>query len=339
MLIIADLESEAQAVTVAERIRLAILKPYMIRGMQCSVGVSIGICIFPDGAGNADELVTCADMAMYEAKNKGKNTYRFFDPELKIATERKIKIDNALKHAIEKNELHLRFQPKVRLGDSKLVGAEALLRWENAELGTFAPDEFIAQAETNGLICEMDEWVLKTVINYLASWDPKLVQPPKIAINFSATQAARPNLADTITRIAAGRTDILQQLEIEITETSAFDNLANVENNIRSMRALGISVAMDDFGAGHSSLTLLTRCDIDTLKIDKEVTQGIKTDARSKEIVRSIIEHATKLNVNTVAEGIEDKAQAAALASMDCDFGQGYFYSCLLYTSPSPRDS
>ncbi len=327
MLIISDVDRQEQAEVVAQRIRESVMQPITIHGMECAVGVSIGICLFPDNAENANELVTCADIAMYEAKNSGKNTYRVFDPALKHASDLKIKMDNAIKSAIANEELHLLFQPKYRLSDRKLVGAEALLRWENDELGTFAPADFIAQAEANGNICELDDWVLSTVIDQLALWEKKGFAPVEVALNFSALQASRPNLGAAVERLVGKQHHLMTHLEIEITETSAIDNIAIVENNIIELKERGIKIAMDDFGAGHSSLSLLTRCPIDTLKLDKEVTQDIGTDKKGQIIVQSIIDLATRLNVEVVAEGIEDEEQAQALAAMNCHFGQGYYFS------------
>jgi len=327
MLIISDLYDADQASPIADRIRESITRPITINGMQCSVGVSIGICLYPDNAKAADDLITCADMAMYEAKNSGKNTYRFFDPALREATDRIIKMDNAIKTAIEKDELRLQFQPKFRLSDRQLVGAEALLRWESEELGTFTPAEFIARAEANGKICEIDDWVVSKVIDQLAQWHDQGFALVDIALNFSAHQASRPDIGAAIDKLALSRSHLLKQLEVEITETSAIDNINVIESNIRELQNRGIKIAMDDFGSGHSSLTLLTRCPIDTLKIDKEVTKNICNDEKSKVIVQSIIDLASKLDVATCAEGIEDEAQAQALESLNCDYAQGYLFS------------
>lgn len=327
MMIISDLDESSQAESVAKRIRESIMKPITISGMECSVGVSIGICLYPDNANNADELITCADFAMYDAKNNGKNTYRFFNPALRLANDKKVKMDNAIKTAIENEELHLLFQPKFRLSDRLLVGAEALLRWENKELGTFSPAEFIAQAEANGKICELDDWVFGAVIDQLSLWENKGLPPVEIALNFSAFQASRPNLGAAVEALVSEKKHLLKQIEIEITETSAIENISIVEDNIRGLKQRGLKVAMDDFGAGHSSLTLLTRCPIDTLKIDKEVIQELGSDRKGKIIAQSIIDLATRLDVAVVAEGIESEEQAIALSEMNCDYGQGYYFS------------
>lgn len=327
MLIVTDIEGEQQAAKIAERIRVSVIEPYVISGMECSVGVSIGICLYTDSSQDAEDLVSSADMAMYEAKNHGKNTYRFFDPELRKASDLKILLNNAIKLAIPNAELHLLFQPQFRLKDHKLVGAEALLRWDHPELGTFTPSDFIKQAEANGKICELDDWVLEAVIDQMKIWDNKNIAPVQIALNFSAAQASRPSLALAVERIAGNNKNVLQHIEVEITETSAIDNIDIVESNIKALKEMDMKIAMDDFGAGHSSLTLLTRCEIDTLKIDKAVTREIKTDRKSRLVVQSIIDLATKLQVATIAEGIEDEAQSQALAKMDCDVGQGYYFS------------
>ncbi|MEM7256209.1 MAG: EAL domain-containing protein [Pseudomonadota bacterium] len=337
MLILTDVENQEQAATIAERIRLAVMEPYFISGMECSIGVSIGICLYPQHSqqlhkDNVEELVTSADMAMYEAKNHGKNTYRFFDPALREATNLKVKLDNAIRLAIPNKELHLLYQPQFRLSDRALVGAEALLRWTHPDLGTLTPDEFIRRAEASGQICELDDWVMETVINQLREWEKAGVSLLTIALNFSAAQASRPNLAMAVERIAGANKHLLHHIEIEITETSAIDNIAAVESNISALKKMGIKIAMDDFGAGHSSLTLLTRCQIDTLKIDKAVTREIKSDPKFKDIVQSIIDLAARLKVSTVAEGIEDEIQSKTLVQLNCDVGQGYFFSKPLTT-------
>ena len=327
MLIVTDIQSQEQAASVAERIRVSVMEPYVISGMECTVGVSIGICLYPDNSQNAEDLITSADMAMYEAKNHGKNTYRFFNPELRRTAELKVLLDNAIRVAIPNGELHLMFQPQFRLTDGKLVGAEALLRWNHPELGTLAPDEFIRQAEANGKICELDDWVLEAVIDQLQIWENKDLHAIPIALNFSAAQASRPSLALAITRIAGNNRRFLRQLEIEITETSAIENIDIVTSNIKALKEMDIKIAMDDFGAGHSSLTLLTRCAIDTLKIDRNVTREIKTDPKCRAVVQAILDLASDLQVNTIAEGIEDEAQSKILAEMNCHIGQGYYYS------------
>jgi len=330
MLTISDLDNPKQAAVVAERIREKIIRPIMIRGMECNVGVSIGICLYPENASSADELVTCADMAMYEAKDEGKNTYRFYDPALRKATELKLKIDNAIKNAIENDELHLMFLPKYRLSDRKLVGTEALLRWNNDELGDFSPADFISVAIANGKICELDDWVFEAVLEQMQIWTDAGLPAIDVALNFSAQQASRPNLSGALSHIATDRQELLNRLEIEITETSAIESIEIVEANILELKKLGVKIAMDDFGTGHSSLSLLTRCPIDSLKLDREVTRNLRIDKKNQIIVESIIELAHQLDVAVVAEGIEDEVQLKALSSLNCDLGQGFYLSELM---------
>lgn len=327
MLIISNLDDSKQAEVVAQRIHDAHKQPISLAGTECNVGVSIGICLYPEFAETAESLIARADIAMYEAKSMGKNRYRFYDPKLQEATELKSKLDKAIKNAIENDELSLLYQPAFNLKSGKLIGAEALLRWKNTELGTFTPAEFISVAEANGTICDIDDWVMSSVINQISDWQERNISQINISLNFSASQACRLELADAMASIAGEKQHLLKQIEIEITETSAIDNLTAVENNIHELKQKGIKIAMDDFGAGHSSLTLLTRCPIDTLKIDKEVTCQIKDDDKSRIVVQSMIDLAKSLEVDVCAEGIEDEAQTRLLREMGCKFGQGYYLS------------
>ena len=275
MLIISNLDSQEQATTVAQRIRQSMMQPVSIEGNDCTVGVSIGICLYPDYASNADKLINNADIAMYDAKNSGKNKYRLYDPALKQTTDLKNQMEKAIKTAIENDELSLLYQPKFRLKDQQLVGAEALLRWTSNSHGTFTPADFISIAEANGKIRDFDDWVMRTVIDQLAQWESSDINPVEISLNFSALQASRPKLAEAMFGIAGDKQHLMKKIEIEITETSAIENITVVEENILDLKEAGMKIAMDDFGAGHSSLTLLTRCPIDTLKIDREVIREI----------------------------------------------------------------
>ena len=327
MLIISNLDSQEQAITVAQRIRQSMMQPVSIEGNDCTVGVSIGICLYPDYASNADKLINNADIAMYDAKNSGKNKYRLYDPALKQTTDLKNQMEKAIKTAIENDELSLLYQPKFRLKDQQLVGAEALLRWTSNSHGTFTPADFISIAEANGKIRDFDDWVMRTVIDQLAQWESSDINPVEISLNFSALQASRPKLAEAMFGIAGDKQHLMKKIEIEITETSAIENITVVEENILDLKEAGMKIAMDDFGAGHSSLTLLTRCPIDTLKIDREVIREIHSDSRSRIVVQSMIDLASSLDVSVCAEGIEHKQQVHVLSEMNCEFGQGYYFS------------
>lgn len=327
MLVISNLDNIQQAEKVAQRIREVTVQPVSINGTECSVGVSIGICMYPEFANSADTLINRADTAMYDAKHSGKNRFRFYDQQLREASTLKSKLNTAIKAAIENDELCLLYQPIFNLKNGQLVSAEALLRWKNEELGAFTPAEFISIAEANGTICDIDDWVMSSVIDQFADWEQRNIAPVEISLNFSALQACRLELAEAMAGIAGDKQHLLKQVIIEITETSAIENISVVEKNILELKERGIKIAMDDFGAGHSSLTLLTRCSIDTLKIDKNVTCQIEGDARSRAIVQSLINLAASLEVAVCAEGIESEAQVQALTNMNCDLGQGYYFS------------
>ncbi len=327
MLVISNLDNNRQAETIAQRIREATMQPVSINGTECSVGVSIGICMYPEFADSADALISRADTAMYDAKHSGKNRFRFYDTRLRETSDLKSKLSTAIKAAIANDELCLLYQPIFHLKSGQLVSAEALLRWKSEELGAFTPAEFISIAEANGTICDIDDWVMSSVIDQFADWEQRNIAPIEISLNFSALQASRRGLAEAMAGIAGDKQHLLKQVEIEITETSAIENISVVEENILELKQRGIKIAMDDFGAGHSSLTLLTRCPIDTLKIDKEVTRQIETDARSRVIVDSLIDLAASLDVAVCAEGIESEAQVQVLTNMHCKLGQGYYFS------------
>jgi len=236
MLIISNLDTQEQAIAVAQRIRQSMMQPVSIEGNDCTVGVSIGICLYPDYANNADKLINNADIAMYDAKNSGKNKYRLYDPALKEASDLKTRMEKAIKTAVENDELSLLYQPKFRLKDRQLVGAEALLRWKSNSHGTFTPADFISIAETSGKIRDFDDWVMRTVIDQLAQWESSDIEPVEISLNFSALQASRPNLTTAMFDIAGDKQHLMQQIEIEITETSAIENINLVEDNILDHR-------------------------------------------------------------------------------------------------------
>ena len=209
MLIISNLDTQEQAIAVAQRIRQSMMQPVSIEGNDCTVGVSIGICLYPDYANNADKLINNADIAMYDAKNSGKNKYRLYDPALKEASDLKARMEKAIKTAVENDELSLLYQPKFRLKDRQLVGAEALLRWKSNSHGTFTPADFISIAETSGKIRDFDDWVMRTVIDQLAQWESSDIEPVEISLNFSALQASRPNLTTAMFDIAGDKQHLI----------------------------------------------------------------------------------------------------------------------------------
>ncbi len=311
----------------AEKIRSDLLKVYDINGTHCQVGVSIGISLYPRDAEERAEIIDRADLAMYDAKNNGKNTYRFYDSKVAEAVNFYGRLDQALSRAIENKEFILKYQPKFDFKTGEYAGAEALIRWDSPELGFVSPDVFITHAEKSYLIYKIDEWVLNEVCQQIAQWVDLGLDPGRIAVNMSAKQTRRTDLLDLINKTVERHHVNKQHLELEITETSALDHIDIVSQNIHKLRSELIHVAMDDFGAGHSSLQLLINCQIDTLKIDKSLINQLQSEHRSESIVKSIISLAETLSIATVAEGIETEKQYQSLKAIGCHYAQGYLLS------------
>ena len=330
MLIITDLRQTEQAEQVAERVCETILEPIDIDGTAIEIGVSIGIAIYPDDGESAETLVVNADLAMYEAKNRGKNNYYLFNKHLEKTARLNLQIESALRQSLNNDLFELHYQPKFDIFSGSIIGAEALLRWQHPKLGAVSPARFIPVAEHSNLIYDIDEWVMNHACKQIHQWTNSGLALLPIAINISARQAARRDLIEKIERFITLYEIPEFGLEVEITETSALSDIKIVAENIRALQRLKVTVALDDFGAGHSSLSLLKYCEIDTLKIDR----GFLTELNSpgnKPIYKAVIELAKVLNMQTVAEGIEQNSELENLKKLGCRVAQGF-----LLASPMP---
>ena len=327
MIIIPQIKNIADLTFIAERLRKSVLAPLTISGSKIEVGVSIGISIFPNDGLTTEELVINADLAMYEAKKNGKNNYCFFNKNLGDGAKHSTDIINALKNVLNNEscgDLDISFQPKFDINHLQMVGAEALIRWDDTFLGSIPPEKFIPLAENNDLICQIDAWVIKTVCQKVSRWMQAGYQMVPISINVSAKQAARSDLVTIVGRVIKAENIPPHLVELEITETSALSSVEVVAENIRLLKNMGISVAVDDFGAGHASLSLFKLCEIDTLKIDREFISELSDLDNKHTIIEGIIALAKVLNVKTVAEGVEQQIELDTLKRMGCDFVQGY---------------
>jgi len=327
MLLVGGLHDPADVVVVAERVRRAVLAPIVIDEQSLQVGVSIGIATYSGDGGNAEELVINADLAMYEAKKRGKNSYCFFDEEIGRAAQLNLQMDKLLRNALQHDELELYLQPKFNLFSGEVSGAEVLLRWNSPQLGFVSPDEFITAAENSNLIYELDKWVLEKTCLQINSWQRRGVCQIPIAMNISAKQAGNHDLIHKVERALELSPIAANSLELEITETSALAHLETVADNIRGLKKLSVKVALDDFGAGHSSLSLLKHCDIDTLKIDRGFITEMETKDNARAIVETVISLAKKLRVEVIAEGVETDQQADMLRDIGCGSVQGYLFA------------
>jgi len=300
---------------------------FRVGAHELTATLSVGIALYPHDGDTLDELARCADMAMYQAKHEGRSTFRFFTPALHTHSSRTLRLHNDLRLALEREELALVYQPQLRLADGKLLGIEALLRWQHPELGPVSPAEFIPIAESTGLILPIGDWVLRQGLQQLQRWDAAGLGELTIAVNLSAVQFRDPRLSERIAQLLLESGLPAQRLEIELTESCAMINPQGSIATMESLRRLQIPVAIDDFGTGYSSLSYLKRFKVARLKIDQSFVRDLHLDPDDRAIVRAIIGLAEHLGMRTVAEGVETAEQLAWLRAHGCDEAQGYFFS------------
>jgi EAL domain-containing protein (putative c-di-GMP-specific phosphodiesterase class I) len=274
-----------------------------------------------------DTLTQSADVAMYHAKLDGRNTFRFFTPEMRAQSLRALQLENALRRALEREELQLHYQPQVRIRTGRVHSVEALLRWNHPKLGPISPSEFIPVAEDTGQILQIGEWVLRNAVKQLKAWREAGLTDLKVAINLSAIQFHQPQLPDLVSQILHAAAVPPDALELELTEGVAVDDPRAATATMDQLRARGVRLSIDDFGTGYSSLSQLKRFQIYKLKIDQSFVQDLDHDGNDRAIVSAIIRMAQALGMQTTAEGVETEAQLQFLRDMGCDEAQGYYFS------------
>jgi diguanylate cyclase (GGDEF)-like protein/PAS domain S-box-containing protein len=312
---------------VAGKILASFNAPFMLEGKEVFITTSIGIAVFPEDSSDADDLVKQADSAMYFAKRSGRNNFRFYSKDLTASAGERLALESELRHAVERKELELYYQPKVRLDNNTLVGSEALLRWNHPQRGMVPPDHFISIAEDSGLIVEIGEWVLRDACATACEWNAQGKPLHKIAVNLSARQFQSNDLVKTVITVLEETGCQHEWIELEITESLLLDESGEVLESLETLRAMGISIAIDDFGTGYSSLSYLARFPITTLKIDRSFIRTVTTEHYRAELVKAILSIARCLGQEVVAEGVETLEQAAFLQANGCQIGQGYLYS------------
>lgn len=314
------------ATVVAQRMLQALAPPVLYDHQQIFMSASIGIALYPTDAVEAATLLKFADVAMYRAKEQGKNNFQFYSAEMNAVSLERLLIENSLRHAIERAQLVVFYQPQVDSRTGKIVGAEALLRWRHPQLGMIPPSRFIAIAEETGLIVAMGEWVLQQACVHWATW-AALGHELSIAVNLSARQFLQGNIADSVAKILQETKVNPACLELEITESMIMRNPDEAIEMMHALNALGVKLAIDDFGTGYSSLSTLKRFPIDTLKIDRSFIQNIPNDTQDMAITEAIVQMAKSLKLAVVAEGVETLAQQEFLSKLECDYLQGYVIS------------
>lgn len=300
--------------------------PLIIEEKEINIGWSIGISLFPENGTSYTELLQHADTAMYEAKGKGKNNFKFFSDEMNSFVTERLKIDTKLRNAVLNKSFTLNYQPKYSYAKKKIKGLEVLIRWQDSEVGFIPPDQFIPIAEDSGYIYDIGKWVLQEALSAfktIYSLDDTLT----IAINISGKQLENHSFYNDIVYIIENSDIPPENIEFEITETAIMNNIQSVITVLHKIKAFGIQISIDDFGTGYSSMAYLKRLPLDTLKIDREFIMELEKDEESKAIVQAIIALACALKLKTIAEGVENIEQKNILEAMGCYVIQGYYYS------------
>lgn len=315
------------AARVASKLQEAALQPYQIGHHELNMSPSMGIALFPQDGDNIDDLTQSADVAMYHAKLDGRSTYRFFTPQMHAKSVRALRLENALRRALERNEFSLHYQPQICLHTGQIRSVEALIRWNQPELGNVSPAEFIPVAEDSGQILQIGEWVLRKAISQLQAWHKEGFKQLKVAVNLSAIQFHQPQLPELINRILIEAQISPNSLELELTEGVAIQDPKAATLTMDALRNRGIWLSIDDFGTGYSSLSQLKRFQIYKLKIDQSFIRDVDQDINDRAIVSAIIRMAQALGMQTTAEGVEREEQLDFLRAQGCDEAQGYWFS------------
>ena len=326
-ILLESIRHAADASAVAERIHRELAAPFHIDGHEVFASASVGIVTSVHGYDSPEAVLRDADTAMYRAKALGKARSELFDTGMRQRALVRLQLETDLRHAIERGEFQLHYQPIVELASGRLDGFEGLLRWQHADRGLILPTDFIPTAEETGLIVPIGIWVLREACRQMASWQAEFrpTLPLTVSVNLSAKQFMQRDLVEQI-EVALRESGLSPaQLKLEITETTIIENIDSVATKMLRLKAIGVQLALDDFGTGYSSLSYLHRLPIDSLKIDKSFTQAVMQD--SGEIVSAIIGLAHTLRLDVIAEGVETPRQRARLAGLGCEFAQGYLFS------------
>ena len=325
-LILPHLNNTEGAATVAQNILRTLERPFSIAGQELFISASIGVAFFPYDGSEARDLVKNADTAMYAAKNLGGNNVQFFSRQMTTMTSTRFEMEHSLRHALERKELLLYYQPQVDTRTQRIVGVEALLRWQHPELGLVPPSDFIPLAEETGLIIPISEWVLRTACMQAKAWHDD-GHEISMAVNLCARQFAQPDLLTLVMKTLEETRMEPKYLELELTESMVMQHGEETIATLHQLKSLGLRLSLDDFGTGYSSLSYLRRFPIDTLKIDRSFIQDIAADPGNGVLASAIVAMAHSLKMGVIAEGVETAEQLAYLQEHHCETFQGYYFS------------
>jgi diguanylate cyclase (GGDEF)-like protein/PAS domain S-box-containing protein len=332
--VVPDLADAEGAAEVARKIIDALSVPFLIAGQEIFVTTSIGISLFPAHGDSVETLTKAADIAMYQAKEQGGNTFQFNRSKANAATAERFSLEHSLRRALDRHELEVFYQPQVDIESGRMTGMEALLRWRHPERGLVMPGEFIPVAEDTGLILPMGDWVLHTACAQNKAWQDAGLPPLKVSVNLSVRQLKQRTLAEKVAEVLDDTELDAQWLELELTESMVMQNAELAISLLRQLKSIGVGLAIDDFGTGYSSLSYLKRFPIDTLKIDRSFIADVHLNLDDAAISQAIIALAHSMQLKVIAEGVENSAHLDFLRSHQCCDAQGYFFS-----RPLPADA
>ncbi len=327
VILLAEGSYETDAAVTADKIIAALGLPHSIAERDLHVTASIGISVYPADGQDAEMLIKSADIAMYEAKEKGRNTYQFFNKNMDIIATDRRSIEDHLRIALENHEFVLHYQPIVNLDSGMITGAEALLRWTHPQWGVLPPARFVPIAEDSGLIVPIGRWVLREACTQAKRWIDAGLAPVSIAVNISAIEFRQPNFIDGVRSVLSDTGLDANRLQLEITEGVLMRDAESSTETLRDLKNLGVQLALDDFGTGYSSLSYLKRFPIDILKIDQSFVHDIGSVGDDGVIVSAVIALGNSLNKRVVSEGLETQVQLEFLKTRHCEEGQGYLFS------------
>lgn len=312
---------------VASKIIKVLSKPFVLVGQEVNARASVGITLAPIDSNNIDILMKNADLAMYQAKEKGRNSFQFYTTEMNLEVASRLQLEREMQHALERNEFVLHYQPQVDLSTGKIIGAEALIRWQHPQRGMVSPLDFIPLAEETGLIVSIGKWALRSACQQAKSIQKGLAEPIKISVNISSRQLKEDNFTDELCAVFKETRIDPSLIELEVTESVLMDDIESVSKVLRGVRKLGVDIAIDDFGTGYSSLSYLKKLPVSTLKVDREFVKDLPEDMEDRAITGLIVTMAGALNHKVVVEGVETAEQLSFLHDIGCDYAQGFYYS------------
>lgn len=327
VVLLADVEHAKAAGYSAAKIIAALAETHHIDGQDLNITLSVGISVFPSDGEDAQTMLKNADAAMYAAKESGRNNYQFFKQRLNDRAVERQSLENGLRHALERDELVLHYQPKINLETGEITGVEALIRWRHPVLGLLLPKKFVSIAEDSGLIVPIGQWVLREACRQAKAWQDAGLRPSTIAVNISAVEFRSEHFLVGVRNILSDTGLDPYCLEIELTESVLVQDIESTMAVLHALKAMGVQLAVDDFGTGYSSLSYLRQFPIDTLKIDQSFVQDIGIDSDDATIVSAIIGMGNSLKLRVSAEGVETQEQIAFLRAAHCEEGQGFYFS------------